>query len=147
LEKAHPDVRRRNAVVFSRRANQLQPFRPDAVGDEQVLRLDTVFSLAASPASRFTDAQCDRPKPPSGEWRVIKQTCEAHCNDSEQCVELFNGEVGLADDRTQSATVEFFVVWHDELSEGFIATKDDVAAVLPLWNEAHFFERTHAIST
>ena len=66
---------------------------------------------------------------------------------SEQRVELFDGQIGLADNRAQRAAVEFFMVGHNELSNGIIATQNDVAAVLPLLNEARLFKCTHAVTT
>jgi hypothetical protein len=66
---------------------------------------------------------------------------------SKQCAELFDAEIGLADDRAQGATIKLFVVWHDELSEGFIAAQNDVAAVLSLAPKPGFFKCAHAVAS
>ena len=66
---------------------------------------------------------------------------------SEQRVELFDGEIGLADDRTQGATVELFMVGDNELREGIIAAQDDVATMLSLALEADLFKCTHAVTS
>lgn len=55
---------------------------------------------------------------------------------SEEPDELIHAEPGLADDRTQSAPVEFFVVRHNYLGQRFVPTQDHMAALLPAHVEA-----------
>ncbi len=48
-----------------------------------------------------------------------------------QRTELIRGYSGLAQDRAQCTCVQFRMIWHDHLCEWNIASKNDVAAVLP----------------
>lgn len=52
----------------------------------------------------------------------------------------------LPDDSPQSTTVEFLVVGHDQLCEGFVSSEDDVAALLPPDEEAGLLERSDALA-
>jgi hypothetical protein len=77
-------------------------------------------------------------------WNDKTGMTEADGLNLQKCGEFIYREIGLTDDCSKRASVQFFVIRHNDLAKRIRPPKDDMTPLLPSNHEARSFKRFDA---